>query len=313
MANDIGLNGGIVKDPYEILGVTRAAAPDEVQKAYRRLAKKLHPDLNPGNTQAEAHFKEVAGAYDLLSDPEKRRRFDSGEIDASGSERPRERYYKDFAAEAAAGHPYENPSGYADFAQTDDFLAELLRRQTQQARRAPGADLHYRLSIEFLDAVNGANKRLTLPEGGSIDVTIPPGIQEGQILRLRGKGATSLGDGARGDALVEISIKPHRFFTQHGDDIHIELPVTLAEAVLGARVKVPTPTGPVILTVPKGSNTGAVLRLKGKGIPRRGGGHGDELVKLKVMLPTEPNPELETFLSTWSPGTNYDPRRDMQP
>ena len=301
-----------MKDPYETLGVTRTATPDEVKNAYRRLAKKLHPDLNPGNQQAEARFKEVAGAYDLLSVPEKRRRFDSGEIDASGSERPRERYYKDFAAEAAAGHPYENPSGFADFAQADDFLAELLRRQARQARRAPGADLHYRLSIEFLDAVNGANKRLTLPEGGSIDVTIPPGIQEGQTLRLRGKGAASLGDGAPGDALVEISIKPHRFFTQHGDDIHIELPVTLAEAVLGARVRVPTPTGPVILIVPKGSNTGAILRLKGKGIPRRGG-HGDELVKLKVMLPTEPNPELEAFLSTWSPGTSYDPRRDMQP
>ena len=172
--------------------------------------------------------------------------------------------------------------------------------------------MHYRLSIEFLDAVNGATKRLTLPEGGTLDVTIPPGIQEGQILRLRGKGAPSLGEGEPGDALVEISINPHRFFARHGDDIHIDLPVTLAEAVLGARIRVPTPTGPVMLTVPKGSNTGAVLRLKGKGVPRRGG-HGDELVKLKVMLPSEPNPELEAFLSNWTPGTSYDPRRDMQP
>ena len=181
-----------------------------------------------------------------------------------------------------------------------------------QSRRARGSDLHYRLSIEFLDAVNGATKRLTLPEGESLDVTIPAGIQEGQILRLRGKGAPSIGDGETGDALVEISINPHRFFARHGDDIHIDLPVTLAEAVLGARIRVPTPTGPVILTVPKGSNTGAVLRLKGKGVPRRGG-HGDELVKLKVTLPPEPNPELEAFLSTWAPGTSYDPRRDMQP
>ena len=302
-----------MKDPYEILGVTRAAAPEEIQKAYRRLAKNLHPDLNPGNQQAEAHFKEVAGAYDLLSDKDKRRRFDAGEIDASGSERPRERYYKDFAAEAGAGHPYENSSGFADFAQADDFLAEFLRRQAQQARRARGADLHYRLPVEFLDAVNGAARRLTLPDGGSIDVTIPPGIQEGQILRLRGKGAASPGEGEPGDALVEISIKPHRFFTQQGDDIHLELPVTLSEAVLGARVRVPTPAGPVIVTVPKGSNTGAILRLKGKGAARRGGGHGDELVKLKVMLPIEPNPELEAFLSKWSPGTSYDPRQDMQP
>jgi DnaJ-class molecular chaperone len=300
-----------VKDPYEILGVARTASPEQIRKAYRRLAKKLHPDLNPGSWESEERFKEVAGAYELLSDADKRQRFDSGEIDALGAERPRRRFYKDFAAEAAEDSPYENRSGFADFA-ADDIFAELLRQQARESRRARGPDLHYRLSIEFLDAVNGATKRLTLPEGRSLDVTIPPGIQEGQILRLRGKGAPSLGEGESGDALVEISINPHRFFARHGDNIHIDLPVTLAEAVLGARIRVPTPTGPVILTVPKGSNTGTVLRLKGKGVQRRDG-HGDELVKLKVMLPAEPNPELEAFLSNWSPGMNYDPRRDMQP
>jgi len=312
MAVNINLNGGAVKDPYEILGIARTASLEDIRKAYRRLAKKLHPDLNPGNKRSEEHFKEVAGAYDLLSDPDKRQRFDNGEIDASGSERPRQQYYKDYAAEAAAGHPYENHSGFADFAEADDIFAELLRRQARESRRARGADLHYRLSIEFLDAVNGTTKRLTLPEGGSLDVTIPHGIQEGQILRLRGKGAPSIGEGEAGDALVEVSINPHRFFARHGDDIHVDLPVTLAEAVLGGRIEAPTPTGSVILTVPKGSNTGTVLRLKGKGVPRRGG-HGDELVKLKVMLPSEPNPELETFLTNWAPGTSYDPRRDMQP
>lgn len=301
-----------MKDPYEVLGVARTASPEDVQKAYRRLAKKLHPDLNPGNKDSEERFKEVSGANDLLSDPDRRQRFDNGEIDASGTEQPHQRYYKDYAAEAAAGHPYENRSGYADFVETDDIFAELLRRQEQQARRAPGADLHYGLSVEFLDAVNGSAKRLTLPDGGTLDVTIPPGIQEGQILRLRGKGAPSRGEGKAGDALVEISIIPHRFFSRHGDDIHIELPVTLAEAALGGRIKVPTPTGPVLLTVPKGSNTGSTLRLKGKGVPRRGS-YGDEFVKLKVMLPTEPNPELEAFLSKWTPGTSYDPRGDMQP
>lgn len=301
-----------MKDPYEVLGVSRTASPEEIQKAYRRLAKKLHPDLNPGNKESEERFKEVSGANDLLSDPDKRQRFDSGEIDASGAERPRQRFYKDYAAEAAPGHPYENRSGFADFAETDDIFAELFRRQAREARRAPGPDLHYRLSIEFLDAVNGATKRLTLPGGGSLDVTIPSGIQEGLILRLRGKGGPSIGEGEAGDALVEVAVNPHRFFSRHGDDIHIDLPVTLTEAALGARIKVPTTTGSVLLTVPKGSNTGAVLRLKGKGVPRRGG-HGDELVKLKVMLPAEPNPELEAFLSSWAPGTSYDPRRDMQP
>jgi DnaJ-class molecular chaperone len=311
IAIDIDRDGGVVRDPYEILGVGRTAAPEDIRKAYRRLAKKLHPDLNPGNKESEERFKEVSGAYDLLSDPAKRQRFDSGEIDASGSERPPQRFYKDFAAEAA-GQRYASDSGFADFVEADDILAELLKRQARDSRRARGSDLRYRLSIEFLDAVNGATTRLTLPQGGSLDVTIPSGIQEGQILRLRGKGAPSPGEGGPGDALVEISIKPHRFFARHGDDIHVDLPVTLAEAVLGARIRVPTPTGPVILTLPKGSNTDAVFRLKGKGVPRRGG-HGDELVKLKVMLPPEPDSELEAFLANRAPGRSYDPRQDMQP
>src|SRR5665213_1887024 len=176
-----------MKDPYEILGVARIASPEEIRKAYYRLAKKLHPDLNPGNSDAEERFKEVSSAYDLLSDSDKRQRFDRGEIDASGTERPTERFYKDFASEAATGHAYENHSGFADFAGADDILAELFNRKARESRRARGTDLHYRLSIEFLDAINGATKRLTLPDGGSLDVTIPSGIREGQVLRLRGK------------------------------------------------------------------------------------------------------------------------------
>ena len=299
-------------DPYDILGVARTASADEIQKAYRRLAKKLHPDLNPGDAAAEERFKQVSGAYSLLSDEDKRRRFDAGEIDASGAERPQQQYYRDFAGRPGTDGRYENRAGFADFAQADDIIAELFRQQAERARRAPGADLHYRLAVDFLDAVNGATRRLSLPQGGSIDVTIPPGVKEGQVLRLRGKGAPSPGEGPPGDALVEIAVNPHRFFTRQGDDIHLELPVTIKEAVLGARVRVPTPTGTVMLAVPKGSDNGAVLRLKGKGVAKRGGGHGDELVRLKLMLPSEPDAELEAFLSGWEPAPDDDPRRNLQ-
>jgi DnaJ-class molecular chaperone len=295
-----------MQDPYEILGVARAATPDEIRKAYHRLAKKLHPDLNPGDKTAENRFKEVAGAYDLLSDTEKRRRFDGGEIDAAGAETPPQKYYRDYAGRGADDDPYESRSGYADFADTDEILARMFR---QQARRARGADLHYSLAVDFLDAIEGATRRIDLPGGGSLDVTIPPGIQQGQSLRLRGKGAPSPGEGETGDALVEVSIHPHPFFTRHGDNIHLDLPVTFSEAVLGGEIRTPTPTGPVVLRAPKGSNSGTVLRLKGKGVPKPGG-RGDLLVKLKIMAPTEPDPALEAFLAAWTPA-NYDPRKGM--
>ena len=300
-----------MQDPYQVLGVAKTASAEEIRKAYRQLAKKLHPDLNPGDKRAEERFKEVSVANDLLSDPEKRRRYDAGEIDASGAEKapPQGRYYREYAG--GAGHPYENASGYADFAESDDIFAELLRRSREQARRAPGADLHFVLNVPFLEAVNGASKTITLPEGGTLEVTIPPGVEDGQILRLRGKGAPSPGEGPPGDALVQIVVQPHRFFTREGDDILLDLPITVKEAALGAEVRAPTTTGSVFLKVPKRSNTGDVLRLKGKGVKRRDAA-GDELVKLRVMMPTEPEPELEAFLASWSPLPNYDPRKEMR-
>ena len=262
-----------MNDPYETLGVAKTASADEIRKAYRKLAKKLHPDLNPGDKQAEDKFKEVAGANDLLSDPEKRRRYDAGEIDASGAEKapPHARYYRDYAEES--GHPYGGQGAYGDFAQGDDLFAELLRRSAEQARRRPGADLHYELPIDFLDAVNGASKTITLPQGGTLNVTIPAGVEDGQTLRLRAKGAPSPGEGPPGDALVQIVVRPHRYFTREGADILLDLPVTVKEAALGAEVRTPTTTGSVMLKIPKRSNTGDVLRLRGKGVKtrRRGG------------------------------------------
>lgn len=296
-----------MKNPYEILGVAQTASAAEIQSAYRKLAKKLHPDLNPGDKAAEDKFKEVAGAYDLLSDAEKRRRFDAGEIDASGAERPpQQHFYRDYAG-ADPGDAYADASGYADFMSEDDAFAELLRRSRQARANRRGQDLHYHLAIDLVDSITGATRRLTLPDGGTIDVTIPPGLVDGQTLRLKGKGAPGAGTGGPGDALIEIEVRPDRRFAREGDDITLELPVSLTQAVLGGEVRVPTPTGDVTMTVPKGSNTGTKLRLRGKGVPRRGGGQGDQFVTLKVVLPKSPDPELEAFVSGWK-GRDYDPR-----
>ena len=299
-----------MRDPYEVLGVAKTATPDAIRTAYRKLAKKLHPDLNPGDKSAEERFKEVSAANDLLSDPEKRRRYDAGEIDASGAEKapPQGRYYREYAG--GADHPYENSSGYADFAEGNDLFAELLRRSREQARRRPGVDLHFELPVSFLDAVNGASRTITLPEGGTLQVTIPAGVEDGQILRLRGKGAPSPGEGPPGDALVQIIVQPHRYFTREGDDILVELPITIKEAALGGEVRAPTTTGRVMLRIPAHSNTGDVLRLKGKGVKRRQGA-GDELVKLKVMMPSPPDDQLDAFLASWTPPASDDPRREM--
>jgi DnaJ-class molecular chaperone len=297
----------LAADPYRVLGVKKSASQDEIQKAYRRLAKKLHPDLNPGNKRAEEQFKEVSAAYDLLADAEKRARFDRGEIDASGAERPERRFYRDFAD--GGGSPYADDAGFADFA-SDDILSRIFGGRGDDAGlniRMRGADVHYRLELDFLDAINGGKRQITLPDGSILDVTIPPGTRDGQVLCLRGKGRPGIRGGAAGDALIEIEVRPHRIFTRKGDDIQIDLPISLSEAVLGGKVKAPTPSGLVTMTVPKWSNTGTVLRLKGKGVPRVDGSAGDEFVTLKVMLPEKPDPELEKFVAHWR--GSYSPRQ----
>ena len=300
-------------DPYTTLGVNKGATQDEIQKAYRRLAKKLHPDLNPGNKAAEEKFKEISAAYDLLGDPDKRARFDRSEIDASGAERPRQQqYYRDFA-DQDGWSAYTSNSGFADFgdyAGAEDILSEIFGREGRAGRSRRGQDVRYHLEFSFLDAVNGGKQSIILPDGSTLDVNIPPGTRDGQILRLRGRGRPGVGDGPPGDALIEISALLHPYFTRKGDDIHLDLPISLKEAVLGAKVKVPTPGGTVTVAVPKWSNTGRVLRLKGRGVPRADGSKGDEYIKLMLMLPEKPDPKLEAFVAEWQP-VEYSPRQSM--
>jgi DnaJ-class molecular chaperone len=302
----------VSEDPYAILGVKREATQDEIRKAYRQLAKKLHPDLNPGDKQAEEKFKQISAAYDLLGDAEKRARFDRGEIDASGQERPRQRYYRDFHGADAEPHTYSTDGGYADFMETEDIFKEMFGRGGEARIRLRGQDVLYRLPVEFLEALNGATKRITLPDGGTLDVVIPAGTKDKQVLRLRGKGGKGLGGGPPGDALVEIEVEPHKFFSRKGDDIHLELPISLPEAVLGAKLDVPTPTGPVRMTVPKGANTGTVLRLRGKGAPRSDKTHGDQYVTLKIVLPQQLDPEIEEFARRWQAGQAQNPRGHLE-
>ncbi len=300
----------MTESPYELLGVKPSASADEIQKAYRKLAKRYHPDLNPGDRTAEDRFKAISAAYDLLSDPEKRARFDRGEIDASGAERPRRQYYRDFAGEDA-GPSYHSDAGFADF-MDQDILSELLRRGARSRFAMPGQDLRFRLALEFLEAVNGTRKTVTLPNGQSLDIAIPAGIQDGQVVRLAGKGEPGSGGGPPGDALIEVHVRPHRLFTRQDDDIRLEVPISLREAVLGGRIQISTLTGPVMVSVPKGSNTGRILRLKGKGVPRPDGTRGDLHAVLKVVLPERPDPELEAFAERWTGGASYNPRDGME-
>jgi DnaJ-class molecular chaperone len=240
-------------DPYSLLGVPKDASADDIRKAYRKLAKKHHPDLNPGNKAAEEKFKAVSAANELLSDPEKRARFDRGEIDESGAEKPPPRSYRQYA-ESPTGerYAYTGGAGEAGFGAEnfEDLFSNLFReRGARPGGPAKGRDAQYSLTASFLDAVNGATNRLTLPDGQTLDVKIPAGTEEGQILRLRGRGQPGRAGGPAGDALIEIHIAPHRFFRREGQDIRLDLPISVREAVLGAKVTVPTPAGAVVMTV----------------------------------------------------------------
>lgn len=301
-------------DPYKALGLEKTASAAEIKKAYRKIARDSHPDLNPGDGAAEAKFKAASVAYDLLKDPDLRARFDAGEIDATGAEKqPERKFYRDYAEQP--GNNYQSSHGYQDFGDMSDMFADILRqRQAQSAQGdfdARGADQRYMLEVDFMQAVNGGKKRITLPSGDNLEVTIPVGTSDGQTIRLRGKGQDGYGKGARGDAFVTINVLAHRVFTREGNDINVILPITIDEAVLGGKVATPTIAGSVNLSIPKGANSGQTLRLKGRGVKPAGKAAGDQRVELRIVSPPEIDAELAKFMQKWRKTHGYDPRKGM--
>ncbi len=300
-------------DPYVVLGVPRNASEDDIRRAYRKLAKELHPDLNPSDPKsAEERFKKVSGAYEIIGDAEKRKQYDRGEIDASGEAR------RGFHRTYAGGGPFAGRPGGArpgeDFSFGDIFSDLFGSMRGRGEAGSPfgvrGRDVRYSLDVDFLEAAAGAKKRVTLPDGGVLDISVPEGVSDGQVLRLKGKGSPGLRGAEPGDALIEIRVKPHPHFRRVDDDIVLDVPITIDEAALGAKIEVPTITGRVQLTLPKATSSGRIFRLKGKGVRNSTTGHtGDQLVSVRIVLPETIDDKLAYFLSEWRQTHPYNPGR----
>ena len=298
------------EDPYATLGLDKTATEAEIKKAYRKLVRTSHPDINPDDPGAEARFVRISAAYDLLKDPATRARFDAGEIDATGQEMPQRHYYRDYAG---PGGPPPRNDGFSGM-DAEDFFSRMFTQAgagAGQGARGQGRDHHYTLEVPFLDAARGGKARVTLADGGGpMDISIPAGLRDGQSLRLRGKGGEGPGGGPRGDAIVTVTVQSHPFFRREDDTILVTLPITLDEAILGAKVQVPTIHGDVALTIPAGSSSGRILRLRGRGV-QGPGGTGDQRVELRVVVPKTPDPELTAFMETWRKSHHDDPRKAM--
>jgi DnaJ-class molecular chaperone len=331
-----------MRDPYEVLGVDRKASAGDIKSAFRRLAKKLHPDANKNDPKAASRFAEINAAYEILGEADKRKAFDRGEIDAEG--KPRFRGFEGYGG--GAGGPGGRPGGFAPESEFETFnfgpegftrgtrrgragggggggfggFEDILREAFGGARRggagaafepeeiSAGANVTAALTVSLPDAAHGVTQRLRLPSGKDVEVKIPAGIGNGQQIRLRGQGMT--GPGGAGDLLISVSIAPHPTFTLEGADIRLDLPVTLYEAVLGAKVRVPTLDRPVEIAIPAGTSSGRTFRLKGKGFPAKAG-RGDLLATVRVMLPEKSDPELEALMKKWQTENLYDPRKDL--
>jgi len=307
----------VAGDPYKELGVARGASADEIKKAFRKLAKELHPDKNPGDKAAEERFKRITAAFDLLGDAEKRGKYDRGEIDADGREQ-----FRGFGGGQPGGGGRQG--GFGGFGGSggrggfEDIDLEELFGAFGGGGRAKsgfgggfgggkGQDVRATLDVSLEDAIAGTTRRIQFSDGRMLDVNIPKGASDGQVIRLKGQGAPGRG-GQAGDALIELKIAPHPVFKRDGADLTMDLPVSVPDAVLGGKIQVPTPEGAVMMTIPKGSNSGKVLRLKGRGA-YAGGKRGDLLARLAVTLPETPDDELTRFATEWRDKRPYKPGR----
>ena len=316
------------RDPYQILGVSKTASEAEIKKAFRSAAKKHHPDAHPGDEKAKQRFQEISAAYDILGDKDKKAKFDAGEIDASGNPRGFDPRAHGFRQGPFGGGPFgggggpggerefhftwdnANP-GEAGFSAEDIFADFLGGRRGGGKRVARGEDFAAQVTASFAESVMGGTRRIVLTNGEQIDVKIPLGLKDGQQIRIKGRGGAGRNGGPNGDVLIQVTVAPHPYLTRDGNDLRMDLPVTLKEAVLGAKVPVPTLSGALNLSIPANSNSGAVLRLKGKGVPAHGGeAAGDLYVRLVVALPDRPDSALKNFVEGWQ--SSFDPRARMR-
>lgn len=297
------------RDPYEVLGVERAATQEAIRRAYHKLAKQHHPDLNPDDADAERRFKEATAAHEILGDEARRARFDRGEIDASGQEAPPRPSSRGFT-----GGDFAAQEGFVDEADLKDFLngmfgAQAAGRRPQAAR---GANVVLTVAVPFVEACLGGKRRLSIPNRPAIEVNLPAGVRDGEMIRIPGKGEPGYDGGPPGDAFVEVNVRPHRFFTRRDGDIHVDLPITFAEAVLGGSVRAPTIHGPVEMKISAGAKAGARMRLRAKGVPDGRGGFGDQYVRLVIAAPEAPDEDLKTCLAEWAKRRAENPRADME-
>ncbi len=293
-------------DLYKELGVARGASDEDVRRAYRKRAKEFHPDVNPDNrVAAEARIKTINAAFAILGEPEKRRQYDAGQIDANGE--PRQRTHRTYAGGRPGGATGGDDFGFGD------IFSDIFGRGRGGATGTVGLrgpDVRYTLEVDFLEAANGAKKRVTMPGGAALDMAVPEGVTDGQVLRLKGKGGEGPRGGEPGDALVEIKVRLHSEFRRTGDDIHTSVPITIDEAVLGGKIEVATIHGRVALTIPKGTSSGRAFRMKGRGVRSAPGQQpGDQIVTIAIVMPEEIDEKLAYFLTEWRRAHAYDPGR----